>query len=94
MLAFDAYRRGEYAEALARLQRQGPVNCYCAQLLEVATLGQLGRSGEAGEAIEALRRKRPGFDRYFRPTMERWQIEPTLVASLQAGLEKAGLEVQ
>ena len=94
MLAFDAYRRGTYEEALARLQRRGPTHCYCAQLLKVATLGQLGRSEEAGAALRALRRTRPGFDRYFLPTMERWQFAPTLVASLQAGLEKAGLQIQ
>ena len=94
MLAFDAYRRGDYEDALARLGRNAPSHCYCAQLLQVATLGQLGRSDEASRAMEALRRARPGFDRYFLPTMTRWQFAPTLVASLQAGLEKAGLQIQ
>ena len=94
MLAFDAYRRGDYEDALGRLERNAPSHCYCAQLLKVATLGQLGRSDDASQAIEALRRARPGFDRYFLPTMARWQFEPTLVASLQAGLEKAGLQIQ
>jgi Flp pilus assembly protein TadD len=92
--AFDAYRRGEYGEALARLQQHGPTDCYHAQLLEIATLGQLGRSEEAGEAMDELRRARPDFEQYFRRTMLRWQFAPTLVASLQAGLEKAGLEIQ
>ena len=63
-------------------------------MLKVATLGQLGLAEEAGDALEELRRARPGFDRYFLPTMARWQYAPTLVASLQAGLEKAGLQIQ
>jgi tetratricopeptide (TPR) repeat protein len=94
MLAFDAYRRGDYEDALSRLERNAPSHCYCAQLLQVATLGQLGRSDDASQAMEALRRARPGFDKHFLPTMARWQFAPTLVASLRAGLEKAGLEIQ
>ena len=93
-LAFDAYRRGEYEETLARLGRRGPTHCYCVQMLKVAVFGQLGRADEAAKAMQELLHSRPGFEQYFRPTMRRWQIAPPLVASLQAGLEKAGLRIQ
>ena len=92
-LAFDAYRRGEYEETLARLERRGPTHCPRVQMLKVAVFGQMGRADEAAKAMQELLRSRPGFEQYFRPTMRRWQIAPPLVASLQAGLEKAGLKI-
>ena len=61
VLALDAIRRGEHAEALALLDRSSPVNVPTSDLLRAAALGHLGRAAEAREAgaraLEAL----PGF---------------------------------
>jgi tetratricopeptide (TPR) repeat protein len=92
-LAFDAYRRGQYDEALLHLRQTNTGDCYCLQLLEVATLGQLGRRDEANVAIAELRRSRPQFETSFRIDLERRRFTPPLVSLLRAGLEKAGLKV-
>jgi Flp pilus assembly protein TadD len=93
ILAFDAYRRGQFAQALQHLQQVNRPDCYCVQILEVATLGQLGRNVEAEAAIADLHRKRPQFEDSFEAELASRSFTPSLITLLKAGLEKAGLKV-
>jgi Flp pilus assembly protein TadD len=90
-LAFDAYRRGDFDEALMRLRQMNRRDCYCVQLLEIATLGELGRLDEAANAIAELRRSRPQFEVSLHADLTRRQFAPRLVVLIEAGLAKAGL---
>lgn len=94
VLAFDAYRRGAFDEAILHLQRASDSNAYSDQLLRIATLGQLGRIQEANSAIAALRKARPGFERSFQADMAKRQLAQPLVNALVIGLAKAGLKPQ
>jgi tetratricopeptide (TPR) repeat protein len=93
VLAFDAYRRGEFDEALLRLNQMSDRNCYRLQLLKVATLGQLSRIDEANEAAADLRRSHPQFEESFRAELKHRQFAPSLIALIEAGLQRAGLKV-
>ena len=93
-LAMDAYRRGEYDEALLRLEQMGKTDCFCANVLRAATLGQLGRKQEAEAAAESLRISRGRFEKSFRKDMEARRFAPVIIASLEAGLAKAGISVK
>lgn len=92
-LAFDAYRRSQFDEALLLLNQTSDRNCYCMQLLKVATLGQLGRVAEANEAAADLRRSRPHFEEAVRADLKHRQFTPSLIALIEAGLQRAGLKV-
>jgi tetratricopeptide (TPR) repeat protein len=92
-LAFDAYRRGQYKETLLLLNQMGTPECYCLQVLQVATLAQLGRFDDANAAIAALRISRPQFEYSVRADLGRRKFAPDLVNLLEAGLTKAGLKV-
>jgi tetratricopeptide (TPR) repeat protein len=93
-LAMDAYRRGEYDEALLRLEQMGKTDCFCANVLRAATLGQLGRKQEAEAAAHTLRVSRGRFEKSFRKDMEARRFAPVIIASLEAGLAKAGISVK
>jgi tetratricopeptide (TPR) repeat protein len=92
-LAFDAYRRGQFKETLLLLNQINKPDCYCLQILKVATLAQLGRFDEANAAIAALRSSRPQFELSVRADLGRRKFAPDLVDLLEAGLAKAGLKV-
>jgi tetratricopeptide (TPR) repeat protein len=90
-LAFDAYRRNRYEEALLIIRQMNKRDCFCVQVLEIATLGELGRLDEAAIAITELRRSRPQFEISLHADLARRQYAPRLVALIEAGLAKAGL---
>jgi tetratricopeptide (TPR) repeat protein len=90
-LAFDAYRRNQYDEALLLIRQMNKRDCFCVQVLEIATLGELGRLDEAAIAITELRRSRPQFEISLHADLARRQYAPRLVALIEAGLAKAGL---
>lgn len=93
VLAFDAYRRGEFDEALLLLKQMSDRDCYRLQLLKVATLGQLSRIDEANEAAADLRRSYPSFEGSVRANLKHRQFAPGLIALIEAGLQRAGLKV-
>jgi len=92
--AFDAYRRGEFGEALQRLKQMADRRCYCLQLLRVATLGQLDRQDEAAAMIAEIRRTRPEFERFVRTDLANRQFALSLASALESGLVKAGLKIE
>jgi hypothetical protein len=93
ILAFDAYRRGEFQETLLLINQINDPDCYCLQILKVATLAQLGRFDDANRAIAALRMSRPQFELSVRTDLGRRRFATDLVDLLEAGLAKAGLKV-
>jgi tetratricopeptide (TPR) repeat protein len=93
-LAMDAYRRGAFDEALARLWQRHDAPCCDVKVLRTATLGQLGRRQEAEAAAETLRNSRAGFEKSFRADMAARNFEPEFIALLEDGLSKAGLHIQ
>lgn len=94
ILAFDAYRRGAYNQALQELQQLGMTDCHLTELLWIATLGRLGRLDEAAQHIAVLRRTQPRFEDTFASAMARRSITLSLAESLKSGLEAAGLKPQ
>lgn len=92
-LAFDAYRQGRYEEALLILKQLNSRDCYCLQVLKVATLGKLGRFDEVNAAVAELRRLRPRFESSLHADLARRHFSPGLIAILQEGLQKAGLRI-
>lgn len=93
-LAMNAYRRGDYDEALLRVQQMGDTPCYCANVLRAAALGQLGRKDAAARAAETLRKYREGVEKSFRSDMEARHFSLAMTDLLEAGLVKAGLRIR
>jgi hypothetical protein len=90
----DAYRRGAFDEALARLWQRHDAPCCDIKVLRTATLGQLGRRQEAEAAAETLRKSRAGFEKSFRADMAARNFEPEFISLLEDGLSKAGLHIR
>lgn len=93
VLGLDAYRRGQFNDALLNSKHSGLPTSYLSHLLLTATLGQLGRSGEAEIAAKNLLEYRPGLESSFRSDMADRHVATELVVALEAGLKKAGLQV-
>lgn len=89
-LALDAYRRGEFAEALLRVQQMGRSENYIANILELAAAGQMKNAGDINEAAKQLNAKRKHFPASFRSDMAARHYSPEIVDQLSAGLTKAG----
>ncbi|MBZ9654558.1 hypothetical protein [Phyllobacterium lublinensis] len=90
-LALDAYRRGEFAEALLRVQQMGRPDNYVANILELAASGQTGNAASIAGAMKRLHARDEHFAGSFRTGMEARQYSPSLVDQLSDGLVKAGL---
>ena len=89
-LALDAYRRGEFAEALLRVQQMGRSDNYIANILELAAAGQMENAGDVNEAAKRLNAQREHFPASFRSDMAARRYSPEIVDKLGAGLTKAG----
>ena len=92
-LALDAYRRGEFAEALLRVQQMGRPDNYVANILELAASGQTGNGASAAEAAKRLDAGDEHFLVSFRNGMVARHYSPTLIDQLGAGLVKSGLAI-
>lgn len=90
-LALDAYRRGEFAEALLRVQQMGRSDDYVANILELAAAAQVGDTATVGEVVTRLKSRDRQFWTTFRAEMAARQYAPVLIDNLGAGLMKAGL---
>ncbi|MDR6634843.1 hypothetical protein J2X72_003655 [Phyllobacterium sp. 1468] len=89
-LALDAYRRGEFAEALLRVQQMGRSENYIANILELAAAGQMKNAADISEAAKQLNARRKHFPASFRSDMAARHYSPEIVDKLGAGLTKAG----
>jgi hypothetical protein len=90
-LALDAYRRGEFAEALLRVQQMGRSDNYVANILELAASGQLENADGMKEAANRLKARSEDFWTSFASDMTARQYTPELIDRLGRGLIKASL---
>ncbi len=90
-LALDAYRRGEFAEALLRVQQMGRPDNYVANILELAASGQTGNRAIATEVMKRLNARDEQFWVTYRAGMAARHYSPAFIDQLSAGLMKAGI---
>ena len=90
--AFNAFRQGDYKEALTILGRVNMPTFWRANLAMAATYGYLGEIESARAAYRALIAAKPQFASSARIECEKWW-QPSLVDQLLEGLRKAGLPI-
>jgi tetratricopeptide (TPR) repeat protein len=91
VLAMDAYRRGAYPVALARLVQSNPAPCCEVSILHIATLGQLEMQADAQTQAALLQRVGLGSEASVHRYMTKRHFDPAFVSLLQDGISKAGL---
>src|SRR5271166_7045886 len=89
---FDAYRKGEYREALDLALKVNMPGFWRNEFALAVTYGQLGEQELAHNAALALLAIRPNFSTIAREELTKWW-QPELVEQLIDGLRKAGLEI-
>jgi TolB-like protein len=90
-LALDAYRRGDYALALAEAEAMGTPNLAWDPLDRAVALARLGRVPEARAAGRALSRILPDVSRDPRAVVGRMTADPGLTDDLVEGLRLSGI---
>ena len=89
-LALYAYYRGDFREALLRVQQMARSDNYVASILQIAAAGQLGNATASREAADRLKERGDRFWTTFHSNMAARHYTPALIAQLGAGLIKAG----
>ncbi len=89
---YDAYRRGDYHNALESILRVNMPGYYSTYAGLAATYGQLGEEERARAALRELRAYAPKFGAYAWSGYRRW-FDAELTERLIDGLRKAGLEI-
>lgn len=88
-LALDAYRRGEFADALLQVRRFGDSDGYLDGIVELAAAGQIGNGSIARDTTERLSSRHHDFRTTFHADMLVRHYTPEIVDLLWKGLEKA-----
>ena len=86
----DAYRKGDYRDALAIASKINMPGFWRTQVALAASYAQVGEVQQAAKALRALLTIRPDFAAVARQELEKWW-QPQLVEHLIDGLRKAGL---
>jgi TolB-like protein/cytochrome c-type biogenesis protein CcmH/NrfG len=89
---FNAYRKGDYREALELALKVNMPGFWRNEFALAVTYGQLGEVELARNAARELLGIRPEFAATGRKELEKWW-QPELVEQLIDGLRKAGLEI-
>ena len=89
---FNAYRKGDYREALEFALKVNMPGFWRNEFALAVTYGQLGELGLARSAAQELLTIRPEFAVTGRKELEKWW-QPELVEQLIDGLRKAGVEI-
>lgn len=92
-LLLDAYRRGNYSEALALTERMNMPKFYRTWVFLAMIRGQLGDTARAATALQEVDRLNPAFRGHVRDEMRKWGFRPDLVETCIDGLRKAGLVI-
>ena len=92
-LFYNAYRKGEYSEALSIALKINLPHFFYAHVVVAAAYGQLGNPEAARETLRELLGLRPDFAVTGREDLGKW-YPPELVEQLIDGLRKAGLEIE
>ncbi|HEV2424718.1 MAG TPA: protein kinase [Terriglobia bacterium] len=88
---FDAFRQGNYREALVVAAKINMPHYWRANLVLAAIHGHLGQHAEAHSALRGLLAAKPDFAAIARTECAKWW-QPALVDQILDGLRKAGLE--
>jgi TolB-like protein len=88
---FNAYRKGEYANAIDIGLRIDMPNFWRTSLVLAASYGQLADIKNAARFLHSLEAARPGFASVAREEMSKWW-DPALVEHLLDGLVKSGMK--
>ncbi len=89
---YNAYRQGDYRDALSFALKSNLPNHWGAHTAMAAVCGQLGERDTARKALRDLLKLRPDFAASARKDFEKWWA-PEYVEQLMDGLRKAGLEI-
>jgi TolB-like protein/Tfp pilus assembly protein PilF len=89
---FNAYRKGEFREALELALKVNMPGFWRNEFALAVTYGQLGEQELAQNAARELLAIRPNFNTIARQELTKWW-QPELVEQLIDGLRKAGVEV-
>ena len=89
---FNAYRQGDYREALALVLKANLPGHWGMHAGIAATAGQLGENELADKALGDLLKLRPDYGATVRNTLAKW-FDPELCEQLLDGLRKAGLVI-
>ncbi len=89
---YNAYRKGDYREALSHALKINMPGFYHTHMVLAATYGQLGEREAASKALREALTLRPEFVEIVREDLDKW-FDPELVGRLMEGLRKAGLDV-
>ncbi len=92
-LAFDAYRRGDYAGALREWRRLHLPELYWTHVLGVMINGELGNAAEAAAARADLLALFPDYAATAVRDFQVWNFEDSLIDAFIDGLAKGGLPV-
>jgi adenylate cyclase len=89
---YNAYRQGDYPDALNFVLKANLPGHWGTQAALAASYGQLGERDAAGKALRDLLKLRPDFAETIRKDVEKWW-DPDYGKHLIDGLRKAGLEI-
>jgi TolB-like protein/Tfp pilus assembly protein PilF len=91
-LFFNAYRKGDYRDAVAIGLRLNMHSLLGAHMAMAAAYGQLAESEAARKSLNEVLRLAPAYALSARERLAKW-FAPELVEHLMDGLQKAGLEL-
>ena len=91
-LVFNAYRKGNYKEALGIALKIDLPHFFYTHVSTAVAYGQLGDVEAAAKAVRQLTSLRPDFPARAREEFEKW-FDPELLEHVVDGLRKAGLEI-
>lgn len=90
---FEAYRKGDYAEAL-KAARTGHVKGACwGNAFMTAAYAQMDQLDHARRQLTELRECWPGFEDVFWDQWRRWNVPESSIEHLIEGMRKAGAEI-
>ncbi len=89
---YNAYRKGDYEEALKITLEFNMPGLFYHHVNRAAVYGQLGDREAAGKAVSDLLTLKPDFENTARMELGKW-LPPDLLEHLIEGLRKAGVEI-
>ncbi|RDJ19767.1 tetratricopeptide repeat protein [Bosea caraganae] len=93
VLVLDLYRRQQYREAVAMLERHPAPNLYHYWLMMAAAQSHLGNTAAASNAVKRLLEIRPNYGSLMRKDFQYRRFEQARIDDFAAALKKAGLAV-
>jgi TolB-like protein len=93
IVAFDDYRRGDYAAALADMDKAGDLGFFAGPMILAISQAQLGHRNEARQALDRAIALDPTFAQDPRGAFRLHHVPDSLIDQFMDGLRKAGLKI-